>query len=208
MSGAFALTRVLVWRQLVDRASRMQILAGKYKGRRLQSSPTPKVRPTARRMRESLFEMLGLRIDNARFLDLCCGSGSVGIEALSRGAGHATFVDRLGKMCDFVKTNLELCGVSEEQFEVVENEAELFLRSAALNNDAFWDIVYFDPPYASDYEPVIELFSAAKLLRKKRGVLVVEHASDNELVEKISGLHRWRVIRQGESCLSFYERKK
>lgn len=152
--------------------------------------------------------MLGIRIDNSRFLDLCCGSGSVGIEALSRGAGHATFVDRSAKMCSFVRTNLDLCGVSAEQFEVFEDETVHFLQNVAVKDDARWDIVYFDPPYASDYAPVIELFSTARLLKKKRGVLVVEHASDNELVERISGLQRWRVIRQGESCLSFFERKK
>lgn len=186
----------------------MQILAGKYKGRRLQSSSSPKVRPTARRLRESLFELLGPRIDNARFLDLCSGSGAVGIEALSRGAGHATFIDRSAKMCNFVKTNLELCGVSPGEFDVVEDEAIHFLANSVLNKDASWDIVFFDPPYAADYVPVIEMFSKGLLFKKKRGVLVVEHDIDNVLSERFLTLQRWRVIRQGESCLSFYERKK
>lgn len=186
----------------------MQILAGKYKGRRLQSTESPKVRPTARRMRESLFELLGLRIIDARFLDLCCGSGSVGIEALSRGAGHATFVDRSAKMCDFVRTNLELCGVTMEQFEIVEDEAIQFLQNAALEDDAYWDVVFFDPPYATDYSSVLELLSTARILKKKRSVLVVEHRVDNKLTDSFGPLHRWRIIRQGESCLSFYERKK
>lgn len=186
----------------------MQILAGKYKGTRLQSTLSPKVRPTARRTRESLFEFLGSRIDNARFLDLCCGSGSVGIEALSRGAGHVTFVDKSSKMCDFVKTNLELCSVLDGQFEVIENEAESFLRRATLSNAVFWDIAYFDPPYVNDYGPVIDMFSKDGVLKKKRSVLVVEHSSDNNLVDQFSVLHRWRIIRLGETCLSFYERKR
>lgn len=186
----------------------MQILEGKYKGRRLQSTPSPKVRPTARRLRESLFQLLGLRIENARFLDLCCGSGAVGIEALSRGAAHATFVDRSARMCAYVRTNLELCGVSKEQFEIVESEVELFLRGITVSNDDHWDIVYFDPPYSSDYHTVIDMLSDDRLLKKKRGVLVVEHAINNELSDSFGRLLRWRIIRQGESCLSFYERKK
>jgi 16S rRNA (guanine(966)-N(2))-methyltransferase RsmD len=186
----------------------MQVLAGKYKGRRLQSSLSPKVRPTARRLREDIFELLGARTDQARFLDLCAGSGAVGIEALSRGAAHVTFVDRSAKMCEYVQANLELCGASGEQYEVVERNAADFARSAPQTNLASWDVVFFDPPYASEYLPIIELFASRNLLKPKGGVLVAEHHCDNKLVDRIGSLHRWRVIRQGESCLSFYERKK
>jgi 16S rRNA (guanine(966)-N(2))-methyltransferase RsmD len=174
----------------------------------LQSVPTPKTRPTARRLRESLFELLGPRVLEARFLDLCAGSGAVGIEALSRGASFATFVDRSSKLCSFINANLELCGVPEEQSEVVTDDAIQFLRRATLEQVAGWDIAFFDPPYASDYLPVIELLSDGSLLKRKGGVLVVEHHCDNELRETFGVLRRWRVIRQGESCLSFYERKK
>jgi 16S rRNA (guanine966-N2)-methyltransferase len=186
----------------------MQILGGKYKGRRLQSAPTPKVRPTARRLRESLFELLGPRIQEASFLDLCAGSGAVGIEALSRGASFVTFVDRSRKMCSFVNANLELCGVTEEQAAVRADEALHFLRLALKETEARWDIIFFDPPYATDYLPVIELIAAGKLLRRKGCVLVVEHHCDNALPDRPQTLNRWRMIRQGESCLSFYERKK
>lgn len=186
----------------------MQILAGKYKGRRLQSSSSPGVRPTARRIRESLFELIGQRIENARFLDLCAGSGAVGIEALSRGACHCTFVDRSAKMCNFIKTNLELCGVEPGEFEVVTDDASHFLASAAKSNDALWEIVFFDPPYAADYASVIEILARERMLKKKRGVLVVEHSGDNVLNETYLNLQCWRRVRQGESCLSFYERKK
>jgi 16S rRNA (guanine(966)-N(2))-methyltransferase RsmD len=186
----------------------MQVLAGKYKGRRLQSSLSPKVRPTARRLRESLFELLGLRLAGARFLDLCAGSGAVGIEALSRGAQFATFVDRSPKMCGFINANLELCGVASEQFNVTADDAARFLKLSALEQEAVWDIAFFDPPYATDYHSVIELFEHKKLLHKKGSVLIVEHHCENVLPESYGALRRWRVIRQGASCLSFYERKK
>jgi 16S rRNA (guanine(966)-N(2))-methyltransferase RsmD len=166
------------------------------------------VRPTARRLREDIFELLGSRTDHARFLDLCSGSGAVGIEALSRGAAHATFVDRSAEMCSFVQANLELCGITDEQFEVVESNAADFARSAPLAEVASWDVVFFDPPYASDYLAIIELFASGSLLKPKGGVFIAEHHCENKLVDRISSLQRWRVIRQGESCLSFYERKK
>src|SRR5947209_18229189 len=125
----------------------MQVLAGKYKKHRLQSLASPKVKPTARRLREALFDFLGTRIMEARFLDLCAGSGAVGIEALSRGATHVTFVDRSRKMCALVESNLDLCDVPEDETEVVMAEAAEFLRRTAARDEQKWDIAFFDPPY-------------------------------------------------------------
>ncbi|HWS98873.1 MAG TPA: RsmD family RNA methyltransferase, partial [Pyrinomonadaceae bacterium] len=102
----------------------MQVTSGKYRRRRLLCSPSPKVRPTARRTREVLFGFLGARVLGAHFLDLCAGSGAVGIEALSRGASFATFVDRSPKMCRFVEENLAACGVPA-------GRAEIWLSDAA-----------------------------------------------------------------------------
>ena len=84
----------------------MRIIAGKYRGRRLQSPPSLATRPTSDRLREALFNVLAPRIEGARFLDLCAGSGAVGIEALSRGAGHVTLVDQSRKMCQLIGANL------------------------------------------------------------------------------------------------------
>ena len=93
------------------------------------------VRPTSDRLRETLFNIIAPRIDDARFLDLCAGSGAVGIEALSRGASSATFVDRSRKMCGLVEANLDLCKVPEDQTEVVNMTAEDFLKqSVAAEN--------------------------------------------------------------------------
>ena len=75
------------------------------------------VRPTSDRLRETLFNVIAPRIEDARFLDLCAGSGAVGIEALSRGASHATFVDRSRRMCKLIEANVELCRIPEEQWD-------------------------------------------------------------------------------------------
>src|SRR5437764_11770919 len=185
----------------------MQILAGKYRRHYLQSARSIAVRPTARRVREATFDFLAARIEDARFLDLCAGSGAVGIEALSRGAAHVTFIDRSVKMCNFIEMNLERCAVPKAQTEVILSDAIDFLRSVVMNKSDLWDMAFFDPPYAADYTPVLKFFGTGAALKHKSGVLIVEHHCENPLQDTVGLLHRWRIIRQGESCLSFYERK-
>lgn len=163
------------------------------------------VRPTSDRLRETLFNVLAPRIEGARFLDLCAGSGAVGIEALSRGAAHVTFVDRSRKMCGLIEANLDLCGVPEDQTEVVMSEAAEFLRRAATRGSAAWDIAFFDPPYAIDYMPVLAVFGSGTVLQRDSGVLIVEHHHKNELKDRVGEIRRWRTLKQGDSCLSFYE---
>jgi 16S rRNA (guanine(966)-N(2))-methyltransferase RsmD len=162
------------------------------------------VRPTSDRLRETLFNVLGARVPDARFLDLCAGSGAVGIEALSRGASHVTFIDRSRKMCGLIESNLDLCRVPEEMTEVVLSEAAEFLRRARLREVPPWDIAFFDPPYATDYALVLSAFGEGRLLADG-GLLVVEHHHKNELKDEVGVIRRWRILKQGDSSLSFYE---
>ena len=167
------------------------------------------MRPTSDRLRETLFNVIAPRIEDARFLDLCAGSGAVGIEALSRGARKATFVDRSRKMCLLIKSNLDLCRIVENESEVVLSEAHDYLRRVILQPlGAFdpWDIVFFDPPYATDYLPLLDTFSAhAARLLTENGLLIVEHHHKKVLPEEIGDLRRRRILKQGDSALSFFE---
>src|SRR5918912_1196595 len=173
----------------------MRVIAGKYRGRNLRSPPSMQVRPTSDRLRETLFNVLAPRIEGARFLDLCAGSGAVGIEALSRGAAHVTFVDRSRKMCGLIEANLDLCGVPEDLTEVVLSEAAEFLRRArARDVENRWDIVFFDPPYATDYLPTLAAFSSGALLDPEGGVLIVEHHHKNEMKDEVGAIRRWRIL--------------
>ena len=166
------------------------------------------IRPTSDRLRETLFNVLAPRIEGARFLDLCAGSGAVGIEALSRGAAHVTFVDKSRKMCGLVEANLDLCGVPEDETEVVMAEAGEFLRRfISRESEGRWDIAFFDPPYAIDYMPVLAAFGSGSILKAEEGVLVTEHHHKTELKDKVGAIRRWRILKQGDSCLSFYEMK-
>jgi len=167
------------------------------------------VRPTSDRLRETLFNVIAPRIDGARFLDLCAGSGAVGIEALSRGARQVTFVDRSRGMCSLIKSNLDLCRIEEDESEVVQSEAHDYLRRVlGQRRGSFdsWDIVFFDPPYATDYLPILETFGAhASSLLTESGLLIVEHHHKNELKDEAGSIIRSRILKQGDSALSFYE---
>lgn len=187
----------------------MRIISGKFRGRKLKSPPSLEVRPTSDRLRETLFNIIAPRIAEARFLDLCAGSGAVGIEAISRGAAHSAFIDNSRPMCTLIKANLELCRVERNESEVIETEARDYLRRfVAKQPDSGkpWDIIFYDPPYASNYSPILDFFDthAASLLTED-GLLVVEHDRKNELPEEIARLRRYRVLKQGDSALSFYE---
>lgn len=165
------------------------------------------VRPTSDRLRETLFNVLAPGIEEARFLDLCSGSGAVGIEALSRGAVHATFVDRSRRMCGLIESNLDLCGVPEDETDIVQAEASDFLGQAVRRKLRPWDIVFFDPPYSNDYLAVLELLGArTSEYLGEEGLLVVEHYHKNKLAEATGNLHCYRTLKQGDSALSFYQR--
>jgi 16S rRNA (guanine(966)-N(2))-methyltransferase RsmD len=183
----------------------MRVIAGKYRGRNLKGPPSLQVRPTSDRLRETLFNVIAARIEGARFLDLCAGTGAIGIESLSRDAAHVTFVDQSRKMVALIKSNLELCRVSEENYRIVHSSAAEFLGLAAKRNDDPWDLVYFDPPYADDYLPVMELLAArTNTLLAEDGLLIVEHDKRRQLPDGVGLLQRTRVLKQGDSSLSFY----
>ena len=122
----------------------MRIVAGQFRGRKLKSPPSLQTRPTSDRLRETLFNILAPRIEGVRFLDLCAGSGAVGIEALSRGAASATFVDSDAAALRAVRSNLERLGIGGAR--VVRSDALAFLRGAAGRAER-WDLVLCDPPY-------------------------------------------------------------
>jgi 16S rRNA (guanine966-N2)-methyltransferase len=121
----------------------MRVIAGQWGGRRLQAPAGAATRPTSDRVREALFSILGERVADARVLDLFAGSGALGIEALSRGAAEATFVDSSPAAVRAVRANLEALGA---EAEVRRADAPVFLRGAS-GAGRHYDLVFLDPPY-------------------------------------------------------------
>lgn len=185
--------------------SDMQITDGKHRGKYIESIDSPKVKPTTRRIREVMFRILFRRVRAGRFLDLCAGSGMVGFEAISRGALLATFVERKAKMCSFIKKNMESLEIKEGHGEIFEMEAVPFLKQMAKRK-RFWDVVYYDPPYDTDYDEVLKYFERGVSI-KPGGILVIEHHAEMFFPERIGVMNRWRVIVQGDTAISFYDRK-
>ena len=186
--------------------SEMQVTDGKHRGKYLTSTTSEKARPTARRIREAMFRILYRRIRAGRFLDLCAGAGTVGIEAISRGAIISTFVERSAQMCSFIKKNMEVLGIKEGHGEVHQIEVVPFLKKMAKRKRQ-WDVVYFDPPYDSNYDEVLDFFSRGAAL-KPGGLFIIEHPNEMLFPEKFGVMSRWRVVVQGETTITFYEKKR
>ena len=176
----------------------MRVIGGEFRSRVLKSVPGPDVRPTPDRLRESLFSILAPRINGTVFADLYAGTGAVGIEALSRGAAKAIFVEQNRAAISVLRQNLKSLDL-EARSQVLQG------RAAALLGGIHADIVFLDPPYdrAGEYET-----SLAKLGARPPGLvpslLIAQHDVRLKLAETYGALHQMRVLRQGDNCLSFY----
>lgn len=185
--------------------SDLQITDGKHIGKYLKSSDSPKAKLTIRKIREVMFRILLRKVRAGRFLDLCAGAGTMGIEAISRGALIGTFVERSSKMCSFIRKNLEELEIKLGHGEIFELEVVPFLKKMEKRR-RYWDVVYYDPPYDADYDEVLEYFKRGVAIRVG-GVLVIQHHVEMFFPETMGGLRRWKVVVEGESSISFYERK-
>lgn len=176
----------------------MRIIAGTLKGRVLQAPTWEGLRPTSDRLRETLFNILAPRITGARVLDLCAGTGAVGIEALSRGAAAVTFVESDPRASTLIETNLRKCGVTG-RYTIERRDARAL--ASPLPAGPF-DIVFLDPPYA---QPSLDPWVVAAAAHVSTdGVVVLEHASRLEAPTLVERLHLTRRLRQGDSALAFY----
>ncbi|MEP7273743.1 MAG: 16S rRNA (guanine(966)-N(2))-methyltransferase RsmD [Acidobacteriota bacterium] len=179
----------------------MRVIAGSLKGRRLRTLEGLKVRPTSDRLRETLFNVLSPRIEEARFLDLCAGSGAVGIEAVSRGAREVVFVESSRRAASLIDENLAHCGITDG-VRLVYRDVIAGIRFL-ISKDMRFDVIYFDPPYESRlYSPVLNLISSSRTLAED-GVVVAEHRG-SPLEANYGDLRPYREIAQGDSRLTFY----
>jgi 16S rRNA (guanine966-N2)-methyltransferase len=187
----------------------MRIIAGKYRSRRLQSLPGLDLRPTADRLRETLFDILAAgnptALSGSVWLDLYAGTGAVGIEALSRGATTVYFVDSSSRVAELIKKNLRSLGI-EGEAQILEADVIRAVRQLK-DAGAVADFVFLDPPYRFEdtYRETLVAISQSAIL-KTTGVVIAEHHRKLELEQKFGPLTRYRTLIQGDAALSFYRR--
>jgi len=172
----------------------MRVIGGEFRSRRLQSMPGMDVRPTPDKIREALFNIIAPEIEDAVFVDAYAGTGAVGIEALSRGARHAVFIEKDRATVQLIKDNLASLG-AESRARVMQGNAALLLGGIEA------DIVFVDPPYAKEreYRAALEALES-----KPPALAIVQHATRFELADDYGPLHRTRVAKYGDNTLSFY----
>jgi 16S rRNA (guanine(966)-N(2))-methyltransferase RsmD len=183
----------------------MRVIAGKFRSRNLQSLPGVDTRPTYDRLKETLFNVLAAagHLEGKIFVDLFAGTGSIGIEALSRGASRVYFAESAKKAVQVIRGNLLSLGVDHEA-EVYEQSSTNAIRQLAAE-DVLADVIFLDPPYKMQgaYSQVLRIVSETGLLSTS-GVLVAEHEKRFDPGHGEGTLRRFRTLHHGESALSFY----
>ncbi len=174
----------------------MRIIAGKNKGKKLKSFDGQDIRPTSDRAKESLFNILGSKVLGCDFLDLCSGTGGVGLESYSRGANSVVFVDSSVKSLNLAKENAISIGLDKE---FILSTAESFLKKT----DKKFDIIFFDPPYA--FDEILDILSIVKEkeILKEDGLFIYERVADRLSIE-VKGFELLQTRKYGIAVFDFY----
>jgi 16S rRNA (guanine966-N2)-methyltransferase len=181
----------------------MRIISGQYRSLTLKTLKGGKLRPTSEQLRETLFDVLGPSVEGSRFLDVYAGSGAVGLEALSRGAGMVVFIEHHRPAVELIRQNLAALKI-ESGFRL--------LTCAALNGldqlaeaGAVFDFIFLDPPYDAirEYHQILRELGRSKLLLPT-SLVIAEHSRHLRLEEAYASLRQTRLIRHGDAQLAFY----
>jgi len=178
----------------------LRIIAGQRRGKRLAAPRNRDIRPTADRIRESIFSIISDRVDGACVLDLFAGTGAMGLEALSRGAAQATFVDSDSGAAALIRRNLAACGFADRGRVVRRNALDALVGMRGRN---IFDLVFMDPPYdRALVAPTLTVLSASAVA-VPHALVVVEHAPGEHVPLQADGWQRIDQRRYGKPLVSF-----
>ena len=179
----------------------MRVISGTARGIRLKTPDGLLTRPTADRVKEAVFSILQFELEGSRVLDLFAGTGQMGIEALSRGADAAVFVDSRREACKLVQDNLRLTKLSDKA-RVVQSDYLSYLE----RSDGKFDLIILDPPYAEVFlENSLKRISEIDIL-SDRGIIICERPADKELLLDFVGLRRGKDYRYGKTWITVYRK--
>jgi 16S rRNA (guanine966-N2)-methyltransferase len=180
----------------------MRVIAGKFRSRRLKGPGSLRMRPTSDRLRETLFNILGPSVEDSLFVDLCAGTGAIGIEAISRGAKESIFIESHAAAARLVRQNLEALGI-RGGVDVIEADVVKGLKNLAARH-LIADFIFLDPPYeGEEHLRVLEFLDESHLIAPY-GLVIVEHHCSMNLPDRFDRLERSRLLEQGDAALSFY----
>lgn len=186
----------------------MRVIAGKYRSRPLRSLRGMDLRPTADRLRETLFNILTAgnpdALQGTVWIDLFAGTGAVGIEALSRSASQVHFVESSAPAVALIRANLESLG-EKNTFQILKSDALQAVRKLSNENQVA-DFIFLDPPYRMEdqYKKVLAQITEAKILSSD-GIVIAEHNKRFDPEESVGKLQKYRTLTQGDAALSFYK---
>lgn len=181
-----------------------RVVSGKYRGTHLDAPKGENTRPTSDKVKEALFSIIQTRTPDARFLDLFAGSGQMGIEALSRGASEAVFVEYRGEAAALIRDNIRKVH-AERDAKVISADISSALRGLGEENRKF-DLIFLDPPYAEtekQWSKTADLIGRYGLL-EKGGMVIIEHSSDVDLQKNVINLTLTRRCKYGLTLLTFF----
>lgn len=182
--------------------AKMRVISGTARGRPLRAVPGSATRPTADKVKEALFSMIGPYFEGGTALDLYAGSGGLGIEALSRGMDRAVFVDVNKASVDVIRANLQKAGLMQ-QAEVYRSDARQALK-ALHKRGAVFDLVFLDPPYRmKNMDRIMTSLEQTGLVRPGT-IVVIEHEADHAYPERIGAFRQTRRAVYGDTALSLY----
>ena len=181
----------------------MRVISGKARGLKLNTPKNDDVRPTTDRVKESLFNMINSYIMDSDILDLFAGTGSLGIECLSRGANQCIFVDNSKESINIVKSNIKKARVENESI-VLNLDFKSAINSLSSKNKQF-DVIFMDPPYYKNmFSDALSAVDNNNLL-KEDGIIVVEHDTVDKFPDNMGRLYKSREKKYGNTTLTFYK---
>ncbi len=187
----------------------VRVIAGRFRSRRLKTVEGQATRPTSDRLKETLFDLLQLSLADCCFLDCFAGCGSIGIEALSRGAKLTVFVESSVRASQVIRSNLALLKLSaspcQRLLTMKTDSAFRILEQSATQ----FDIIFLDPPYSAvgQYPIVLEQLQRHELLTDS-AIVIAEHSKHIDLAPRIEDLVRFRRVQQGDNVLSLFRRER
>jgi 16S rRNA (guanine(966)-N(2))-methyltransferase RsmD len=181
----------------------MRIISGIFGGRKIAMDDRCPVRPTSDKARGALFSSVASMIPGCSFLDICAGTGAMGIEALSRGAAHVTAIEQSQRVIELLSQNTAAMGIGIADFEVLCGDFRTVLPVLAGRT---FDVIFADPPYEQGLaQSAVELVALHDLLADD-GVLVVEHFFKEDMPLTSAGLEQYKVRKYGQTTMTFYRK--